>query len=172
VVLPAALTAAAMLWLFNQAGGFPSVGRWKLVWPDVEGAVWACFIVTYLSAGRLLPRAINHLTSKLGEISYSFYLIHFAVIKMVLKNSMSLHATGQSNVDALATTLFIVFPITAAIALLTYHTIELPFLRMRPRYVGARGGDGESEILRPVPRTGVQAKSQSTLLVASQQDLP
>lgn len=137
--LPAALAVWAMHWLFNQAGGFPSVGRWKIVWPDVEGALWACFIVTYLSAGRLLPRAISHLFSKLGEISYSFYLVHFAVINMVIKNSMSLHATGHENIDALATTLIIVFPITAAIALLTYHTIELPFLRMRPRYVGAGG---------------------------------
>jgi peptidoglycan/LPS O-acetylase OafA/YrhL len=170
--LPAALAVAAMLWLFNQAGGFPSVSRWKIVWPDAEGAAWACFIVTYISAGRLLPGAISHLTSKLGEISYSFYLIHFAVINMVIKNSMALHATGHSNLDAIATTLFIVFPITAAIALLTYHTIELPFLRMRPKYVGARDGDGESEILRPIPRSDVQGKSRSTRLLASKQDHP
>ncbi len=142
--LPAALAAIVMQWLFNQAGGFPLVSGWKIAWPDAEGTVWVFFIVTYLSTGQLLPKWISRGFSKLGEISYSFYLIHFAVIIAVIKTSLALGFTGNGYLYAIATTLFVVFPVTTAIALLTYRTIELPFLLLRPKYVEQMGVSGEA----------------------------
>jgi peptidoglycan/LPS O-acetylase OafA/YrhL len=135
--VPAGLLSFGMLWGLHRAGGFPSVASWKIIWPDAEGAVWAFFIVTYISAGRMLPRTISLMAKKLGEISYSSYLIHFAVIKAVINRAAVLHITGHPNLDALVTTVLIVVPVTVAIALLTFHTIEAPFLRLRPKYVSA-----------------------------------
>jgi peptidoglycan/LPS O-acetylase OafA/YrhL len=95
--------------------------------------------VTYTSLGRLLPNPISWLGSKLGEISYSVYLIHFAVVAGIIRHGLYIRPTGNGYYDALATTLLVALPIALAISLLTYRTVELPFLRMRPKYITARG---------------------------------
>ena len=133
--LPAALAAGLMLYLFNQVGGGPATGTWKIVWPTIEGAVWACFIVTYIAAGRLLPRPIGWVGAKLGEISYSAYLVHFAVIAAIVKYEVYVRVTGDGYYDALVTTLLVALPLIVAISILTYSTIELPFLGLRPKYI-------------------------------------
>ena len=74
--------------------------------------MWACFIVTYMSLGRLLPRPISWLGSKLGEISYSVYLIHFAVIAGIIRHGLYIRPTGNGYYDALVTTLLVALPIT------------------------------------------------------------
>jgi peptidoglycan/LPS O-acetylase OafA/YrhL len=132
------LSAAAVtvvLWQFNRFGGWPSISAWKIVWPPIEGMMWAFFIVTYMAAGRLLPYRVSWISAKLGEISYSMYLIHFAVVSAIIKKEFYVRPTGNGHYDALATTLLVALPIVIAIAILTYHTIELPFLRMRPKYI-------------------------------------
>ena len=134
--VPSALAAGLMLCVFNRLGGWPSAPSWKIGWPTIEGAVWACFIVSYLPAARrLMPNWFGRLFAKLGEISYSMYLLHFAVIFAIIKNGWYVRVTGNGYYDALATTLLAALPATAAMSLLTYNTIELPFLRMRPRYI-------------------------------------
>jgi peptidoglycan/LPS O-acetylase OafA/YrhL len=133
--LPAGLAAALMLCLFNYAGGWPTTDAWKIVWPTIEGGIWACFIVTYIAAGRLLPYPISWAGAKLGEISYSTYLIHFVVLSAIIKYELYVHLTGDGYYDALITTFLVALPLTVCIGVLTYSTIELPFLRIRPKYI-------------------------------------
>ena len=137
--LLAAVVCVIALYLYNGMGGWVVVSKWKIGWPPVEGAMWASFIVTYLSAGRHLPYAIAGLTSKLGEISYSLYLLHFTVIFLVINRHMWVRLTGNGYDDALLTTALVVLPISIALAILTYHTVELPFLRLRPKYISPLG---------------------------------
>ena len=132
---PAALAAGLMLYLFNYAGGWPPEHLWKILWPDLEGVVWACFIVTYIAAGRLLPHPVAWAATKLGEISYSTYLVHFAVIKAITNYAVYVRISDNPYYNALLTTLLLALPATVVIAALTYSTIELPFLRMRPKYI-------------------------------------
>jgi peptidoglycan/LPS O-acetylase OafA/YrhL len=97
--------------------------------------MWACFIVTFIAAGRLLPSLIGKLSVKIGEISYSMYLIHFAILTIIIKNGFYVRFTGNAYYDALITTLLVALPVIIAISLLTYHVIKLPFLRLQPRYI-------------------------------------
>jgi peptidoglycan/LPS O-acetylase OafA/YrhL len=133
--IPAASVAFVMLWQFNRIGGFPLVAPWKIAAPTIEGAVWAFFIVAYLAFGRALPPQLSKPAARLGEISYSLYLMHFVVIYAIIQRGLYVHLTGNGYYDALATTLLVALPATAAIAILTHNTVELPFLGMRPKYI-------------------------------------
>jgi peptidoglycan/LPS O-acetylase OafA/YrhL len=138
--LLASSTVGVSLAVFNCLGGWPAVGAWKVLWPTFEGAMWGTFILTYIAAARLLPRGLAWICTKLGEISYSMYLVHFPVVFAVINHRMFVQVTGNGHYDALLTTLIVVLPVVIALATLTYRTIELPFLRMRPRYVMPRLG--------------------------------
>jgi peptidoglycan/LPS O-acetylase OafA/YrhL len=97
----AAAVAFVMLWGLNHVGGFPVVASWKVAWPTIEGAVWACFIVTYLTFGRTLPSWLSVPAARLGEISYSLYLMHFVVLNAVIRNGLYVHLIGNGYYDAL-----------------------------------------------------------------------
>jgi peptidoglycan/LPS O-acetylase OafA/YrhL len=133
--VPAAAVAVGMLCGFNAIGGWPPNVLWKVAWPDIEAVVWAGFIVTYIAAGRKLPAAIAWVPTKIGEISYSIYLIHFVILLTIIHRGFYVRLSGEPYTDALLTTLFVALPIVLALAAVTYRAIELPFLRRRPRYV-------------------------------------
>lgn len=146
--LPAAAAAALMLCGLNALGGWPLNALWKVAWPDIEGLVWAFFIVTYIAAGRKLPAALAWVPTKIGEISYSVYLLHLAVLGEIMNRGLYLRLSGNGYLDALVTTLLVAAPVVMAISAVTYRTIELPFLRRRPRYVviaPASGWAGRAE---------------------------
>ena len=152
--LPAAVGIGAMLWIFNRFGGGASRAYWKLAWPTIEGAAWAFFIVTYIAAGRLLLKPIAWIVTGVGVISFSIYLVHYPLIVLVMRNSLYLRWTGDGYTDALVTTLFIIAPLSILIAILTYHTIELPFLGMRPKYIKSKEPRAQvtSLVVEPVER--------------------
>jgi peptidoglycan/LPS O-acetylase OafA/YrhL len=133
--LLSAVAVVGILVVFNRLGGWPSTTRWKMAWPTIEGVMWAGFIVTYLAAGQRLPALLSRVGGKLGEISYSTYLVHYAVIVAIIKHAWYVRATGNGYYDALITTFLVALPMTVAIATVTYYTVELPFLQLRPRYV-------------------------------------
>jgi peptidoglycan/LPS O-acetylase OafA/YrhL len=135
MVVPAATAVVTLLWLFNHVGGWPANGAWKLLWPDVEGAVWAMFILAYLSAGTRLPAPIAAPLTWIGRISYSVYMVHYVVLNVGIRNSFFLRVTGVPYYDALLTTALVALPISLLIGSLLFETVELPFLRLRPRYV-------------------------------------
>lgn len=127
--------AVAMLWGFNQAHGYVDGGSWRLLWVDVEGAVWALAILTYVATCRTRG-AWSKVVAKVGETSYSTYLLHFMVITTLCSRGVWLEFPGLSpNQNALLTTLLVVLPITLTIAFVTYHGIERPFLRFRVKYL-------------------------------------
>ena len=132
--MPAAAVAFVMLWQLNRIGGFPLVATWKVVAPTIEGTCGP-FLSTYLAFGRALPAWLSKPAARLGEISYSLYLMHFVVIYAIVQHGFYVHLTGNGYYDALATTLLVALPAATATAILTYDTIELPFLGMRPRYI-------------------------------------
>jgi hypothetical protein len=60
--------------LYNRAGGWTELSRWKAVWPVVEGVMWGGFVVAWMIASRLLPRALAIVLALPGIVSYSAYL--------------------------------------------------------------------------------------------------
>ncbi len=134
-IIAAAALAMAFLWGFNRAGGWPAMSAWRLVWPTIEGAQWAAFILAYLGAANALPSGLAAATARLGEVSYSGYMVHFAVVQMVVRRRWFVRATGNDDYDAVLTTMLVAFPIVVCLATLLFATVERPFLRLRPRYV-------------------------------------
>jgi peptidoglycan/LPS O-acetylase OafA/YrhL len=136
--LPAVLLVLGVIYAFHSMGGWPVVSSWKGVWPTVEGAVWACFICTYVPTARRVPELLSRGLSRIGEISYSTYLLHVSILVVIGSNGWFLRPSGVQEFDVLVTTTCIVAPMVLAIAALSYYAIEKPFLGMRVRYTTPR----------------------------------
>jgi peptidoglycan/LPS O-acetylase OafA/YrhL len=74
------------------------------------------------------------------------YLLHMAVITVLLVRGWTLDVPGGVVVDAVVTGLVIVMPCTVALAALGFASVERPFLSLRRRYVAAA-----PETAAPVP---------------------
>ena len=136
-ILPAAAVAVvAALAVFHRLGGWPVESPWKIVWPPVEGAVWAAFIGGYLTVADRLPGLVSRALAAVGTISYSIYLLHFLVIEQLVGHRWGWRPTGNGYADALLTTACLVTPIVLAASTLTYLVVERPFLRLRGPYLG------------------------------------
>jgi peptidoglycan/LPS O-acetylase OafA/YrhL len=134
VILP---LATASLWFYNQHDGWSSNAAWKVLWPTVQGLIWASFIVCYLPLSRRLPELISRFLAALGEVSYSTYLLHFVLVAAVASRLTPAMATGPHGAMRLTMLLSCLFVLPASIILarLTFAAIEQPFLSLRVRYV-------------------------------------
>ncbi|WP_375413855.1 acyltransferase family protein [uncultured Bradyrhizobium sp.] len=138
VLVSTSLVVIAMF-LYHRSGGWIVTANWKIFWPPIEAAFWAFFIVTYLAAGRLIPAMIAKMATRVGEISYSIYLVHFIVSMLIVKYQWFTRISGNPYYDALITTLVLAAPITISIASLSYVLIEAPFLALRKPYIVPHG---------------------------------
>lgn len=139
--LQALLALAAVLGAlaaFNRAGGWPLVASWKVFWPTLEGFLWAAFLVGYVDWANAGDARWSRPVARVGEISYSIYLVHFVVIQAVLASGLAFTLSGRPLVDAMLTTLLLVLPATLLVSALTYRFVEAPFLRLRGRYHDVR----------------------------------
>ena len=138
---PLLLLATAIVYAnsFIQARSFsfflenPKQFFW-ITWSLQESLGWALFVVAYMLMPLQIPSALDRTMCRLGEVSYSFYLLHGMVIFLVFKTLGPLHWFEREQLNALvnATILFVLVWLVAQIS---YHTIERPFLMMRKRYV-------------------------------------
>lgn len=130
-----AVGLGAALFLFNQEGGWPVVGGWKLLWPPVEAVLWALVVLGYLAVLHGRHGLLSRLVAGLGAISYSMYLLHIVVITIVLNHDLRFHVRHSPFLSALLTALIYVVPATVLVSTLSYHVIEKPFLALRRRYL-------------------------------------
>jgi peptidoglycan/LPS O-acetylase OafA/YrhL len=127
--------ASASLGFYNRHHLFRPLW-FDIVWPTFEGALWAVFLVAYLAVARtILPKIVQSGLTRFGVVSYSFYLLHFAVIYAAIHVGAFVRLTGSPYPDAIVTTLIVVLPVTLALSVLTYNTVEAPFLALRPQYI-------------------------------------
>ena len=119
---------------FNAAGGWPITSAWKIAWPTVEAMLWAAFVIGYVDAANAATGLWSRALARIGEISYSIYLVHFIVIHTMVVYALPLAFSGRFVVDALLNTLLFALPVTLLISALTYRFVERPFLRLRGRY--------------------------------------
>ncbi len=105
-----------------------------ITWSLQESLGWATFVLAYLLLPmRILP-LLDRVMCRLGEVSYSFYLLHGMIIFLVFNTLGPIEWFARDQLNALvnAGLLFILVWIGAHIS---YTTIEKPFLMMRKRYV-------------------------------------
>jgi peptidoglycan/LPS O-acetylase OafA/YrhL len=107
-----------------------------ITWSLQESVVWAGLIMAWVSMRRALPRPLEAALCHGGKVSFSFYLLHAAVIHLAGRHLGLLHVTGNALADALLLGAGM-YALTWAVATLGYSAIEEPFLRLRRRYGGA-----------------------------------
>jgi peptidoglycan/LPS O-acetylase OafA/YrhL len=135
-VVASLVVVVVVIDVFNREGGWPALTRWKAVWPLVEAVVWGAFVVAWIVASRLLPRAVAAALALPGIVSYSAYLLHYAIV-VLIRDHGRLDLAASDRMNALLNTLVVVIPATFALATLTYHVVEKPFMQMRRRYLPA-----------------------------------
>ena len=136
-----------LLWqAFDHMGGFhhfdgtPSKSPLWIVIPTAEAIAWGSLIAAYDGAGFRLPGWLDPALAKVGEWSYSIYLLHFFPI--ILMRHMFWDRSGSAAdffpallVASLAFLLFL--PVAAA----SYHWFEKRFLAYRRPYLRAPAGE-------------------------------
>ncbi|MEU0274347.1 acyltransferase [Streptomyces sp. NPDC006307] len=133
---PVALSLAlGVLWSYNQLHGYVSDSPLKLAWSGAEGAVWALVVVAYVAgAGPGGGGRVSRWLARLGEVSFSVYLTHFMVLTLLCEYAWFPGVLPPVG-EAFLLTLLVALPLTVAVSFVTYHAIELPFLRLRRPYV-------------------------------------
>jgi peptidoglycan/LPS O-acetylase OafA/YrhL len=136
VLALSALALALALVVFHRLGGYPAIAWYKILWPTVEGLLWAGFIYAYLHLFRTAQPALMRGLAWLGELSYSLYLTHLTIFALIIRlNLLVLPPSAPIIWNALATTLLVALPAATLLSLLTYHLIERPFLELRRVYL-------------------------------------
>lgn len=140
LVLPTlalAVCASALQAQVAPFNGTPKALFWSY-WSLLESLVWSTVIVAWVSWQGRLPAWLDRALVHGGKISFSFYLLHMGVVQMLAQTFGLPHWTGMGWLDA-ALALLVVYGLVWAVATLSYHTIEAPFLRLRSAYGVARG---------------------------------
>ena len=136
MMIGSAIAVVVMLFVLNKNGGWLADGFWKIFWPTIEGCVYALFIVGYVGTRNLFPNILSGLICRVGECSFSIYLLHFPIVILIArKPNLQWHPTGVPMYDFAATLLLIAIPVTLVVSFLTYRVIELPFLSRRRKYL-------------------------------------
>jgi peptidoglycan/LPS O-acetylase OafA/YrhL len=106
--------------------GFSNSSMFWVLWPDVQGLIWAALIIAYLRSGRIV---LSGVWTYFGKISYSLYAWHILVWMVVVRflptPVISPYVTGA----------LIVLPLTVMLSALSFYVIETPFLLLRSRYI-------------------------------------
>jgi len=139
IVATLMLAFVGLYWYFDSLGGFykygtyPSPSRLWIVLPTLEAVAYSALIAWYDTTFRSTSSVVSRAIGRIGEYSYSIYLLHFffvfAAAKYIHKNIMDL-----SNFYVACVWAFVMFLLMVPIAYLSFRFIEAPFLRYRRRY--------------------------------------
>jgi peptidoglycan/LPS O-acetylase OafA/YrhL len=131
--------ALALLMVLNHSGGIAKWHSWRIIYPETEGLIAAAFIAAYLVTRPLQKWGVAKLMQALGTISFSIYILHYAiqeefwgVVYPQFFNGVVTGLTGVFIATAVIATLI------AALAALPYACIERPFQDMRGKYLKPR----------------------------------
>lgn len=135
------LTAFMMAyWYFDAQGGFyqsPSYPSPSLLWvflPTLEGIAYAIFIVWYDNSFRHSTSGLSRFVGRIGEYSYSIYLLHFFVVfhaaRFVHEKIMDISNFYMACLWSLVCFMLMLIP-----AYVSFRFIEAPFLKLRKSYI-------------------------------------
>ncbi|HEV2796842.1 MAG TPA: hypothetical protein VGV65_04425 [Nocardioides sp.] len=106
-----------------------------VILPTITGVVMAVVVLGWVTTVTSERALWSRLLARLGVISYSLYLTHFMVLR-ILVAEVDLPRLGVSPwLDSLVWSVLVFVPLTIALSALTYSVVEKPFLELRKRYV-------------------------------------
>ncbi len=132
----------SVYFLFDRAGGFyqlggkyPSPSVLWVIMPTIEGACFALLIAWYATSfpSQKGEGVLGRLFTRLGEYSYSIYLLHFFVV-FELANFIHTRMLDLSNFYLAFATGSLAFLAMMPVGYLSMRFIELPFLKLRRPY--------------------------------------
>jgi peptidoglycan/LPS O-acetylase OafA/YrhL len=134
-----AVVYGTMLWLDRLGGfygnGIPSPNPIWIARPLIEAAAWGSLVVAYLHTSFTPGRLGARVLSRLGEISYSIYVVHLLVFWSAWPFVEQFTFAQDLELNAVLNGVLIVLPLTCALSFATYRLVERPFLRMRRHYL-------------------------------------
>jgi peptidoglycan/LPS O-acetylase OafA/YrhL len=140
VLAIATIVAFSMFyWYFDLQGGFyqnpsyPSPSPLWILFPTIEGIAYAVGIAWYESSFSPPTTGVSRFIGRIGEYSYSIYLLHFFVVfhaaEFVNERIMDI-----SNFYLACIWSVIFFLLMMPAGYLSFRFIEAPFLKLRKRY--------------------------------------
>ena len=131
----AVLLLAAFWYLdsnISMLSGDAHMKQW-VVWLTVEAALWGYFMLAYLTVSARYGVKLGRYLCKMGEMSYSIYLMHTLIVVIWVKKIGVITIVSNPQYNLLLNSLM-AFPLVLLLAHLSYTTIERPFLTLRRRY--------------------------------------
>lgn len=118
----------------------------------LAGGIFAMMVLVL--ANWPIRAVVNRVTTTLGKLSYSMYLMHFAVIMALSKLGMADRLPSSDLVSAL---FFVgIVLATAAVSYFCYHFVEKPGIAMGRRIID-RLEDKASANYKPLPESNVSS---------------
>lgn len=131
---------AVFYWYFDMLGGFyqkpysPAFRPLWIIFPTVEGIAYAVGIAWYESSFSHAGTGVSRFIGRIGEYSYSIYLLHFFV---VFRAASFVHERimNISNFYLACLWAAVCFILMIPTGYLSFRFIEAPFLALRKRYI-------------------------------------
>lgn len=130
----------AFYYYFDAIGGYyknptyPSPNPLWIIMPTIEGLAYAVGIALYESSFNHSTTGVSKLIGKMGEYSYSIYLLHFFI---VFRAAAFIHTKiiDLSNFYFALFFSLLFFIGMMPIGYLSFRFVESPFLKLRKRYI-------------------------------------
>ncbi len=123
-------------WVFDLSGGYKGLSS-SMVWvfmPSIEGFSFAVLIAWYEGSFAHSNNGFSRLIGRVGEASYSIYLMHFFVVFFVAK-LIDTHVMDISNFFVACIWSAVLFVLIAFPCYFSYKYIEMPWLKLRKNYL-------------------------------------
>lgn len=127
-------------WYFDRIGGLNKLSNSPLwiVIPATEGAFYGALIAYYDTSFMHSRNLISTFVAKVGEYSYSMYLLHFFVV-FKISDHIHRHIMDISYYYTAQAWALLCFIALVPFTFITYHIFEKPFMRIGPTYIPQAG---------------------------------
>lgn len=136
-----AVAIAVCFWAFfawfDYIGGFYHTGTGNPVWiflPTIEATAYSILIAYYDTTFSPRTTGLSRLWSKVGEYSYSIYLLHFFLV-FRMAAFINRHVMDISNFSVALIWALVCFGLMVPIGYISYNYFEKRFLLLRKDYL-------------------------------------
>jgi peptidoglycan/LPS O-acetylase OafA/YrhL len=155
-----ALTYSQIFAIFGGYYGHRETSVMWVFWPELEALAWACFIIPFIECRIGYGQYLEKVLANFGKYSYSIYALHVFVALALGHVLIRRGIFHNQHYGPLLFSVGLILPATVALAALSYHIIEAPFLSMRVKYASTEPIESAliSRAASAVPPGGFRAR--------------